>query len=29
MQTRRTKRTITFSRPFILDGFDRAQPAGP
>ena len=28
MQTRRTKRTITCSRPFILDGFDRAQPAG-
>jgi hypothetical protein len=28
MQTRRTKRTVTFNRPFILDGFDAPQPAG-
>lgn len=28
MQTRRTKRTVTFKRPFILDGFDAPQPAG-
>lgn len=28
MQTRRTRRTITFKHPFILDGFDRPQPAG-
>lgn len=28
MQTRRTKRIVTFSRPFILDGFDCVQPAG-
>jgi hypothetical protein len=28
MLTRRTSRTVTFRRPFILDGFDRVQPAG-
>lgn len=28
MQTRTTLRTITFRRSFILDGFDRQQPAG-
>ncbi len=26
--TRRTSRTVTFKRPFILDGFERIQPAG-
>jgi hypothetical protein len=28
MRTRRHSRTITFQRPFILDGFDKMQPAG-
>jgi hypothetical protein len=28
MFTRRTSRTVIFHRPFILDGFDKVQPAG-
>lgn len=28
MRTRTTSRTINFHRPFILDGFDKVQPAG-
>jgi len=28
MHIRKTVRTVTFTRPFILDGFDRVQPAG-
>ena len=28
MTTRTSTRTVTFKRPFLLDGFDEAQPAG-
>jgi hypothetical protein len=28
MTTRTTSKTVTFSRPFILDGFERVAPAG-
>jgi|SaaInl4_150m_RNA_FD_contig_21_669567_length_705_multi_5_in_0_out_0_1 hypothetical protein len=28
MATRTTKRTVTFSKPFILSGFDEELPAG-
>lgn len=28
MIIRNTSRTVTFRRPFILDGFDRVQPEG-
>ena len=28
MTTRTTSATVTFSRPFILDGFERVEPAG-
>ena len=28
MVTRMTRKTVTFRKPFVLDGFDRAQPPG-
>jgi hypothetical protein len=29
MPTRMLSRTVTFRRPFVLDGFEQVEPAGP